>query len=42
MTRIFEHVELDIGYDDLDTDTQPDRRLYVAPDVLSILVLQQS
>ena len=32
MTRIFEHVELDIGYDDLDTDTQPDRRLYVAPD----------
>ena len=32
MTRVFEHVDLDLGYDDLDTDTTPDRRLYVAPD----------
>ena len=32
MSRVFEHVELDLGYDDLDTDTTRERRLYVAPD----------
>ena len=32
MTRIFEHVELDIGYDDLVTDTRETGRVYVAPD----------
>ena len=30
--RVFEHVDLDLGYNDLDTDTTPERRLYVAPD----------
>ena len=30
--RVFEHAEIDIGYQDLDTDTTSDRRLYVAPD----------
>ena len=32
VNRVFEHVELDIGYDDLVTDTTSERRLYVAPD----------
>lgn len=32
MTRIFEHVELDIGYDDLVADTRETGRVYVAPD----------
>lgn len=32
MSRVFEHVELDLGYDDLDTDTTRERRLYVTPD----------
>ena len=32
MTRIFEHVKIDIGYDDLDTDTRPTGRLYLTPD----------
>lgn len=32
MNRVFEHEEIDIGYTDLDTDTTPVRRLYVAPD----------
>lgn len=32
MRKVFEHAEIDLGYKDLDTDTQPDRRLYVAPD----------
>ena len=32
MKREFEYVEMDLGYDDLVTDTTTDRRLYVAPD----------
>ena len=32
MTRVFEHVELDIGYDDLVADTRETGRVYVAPD----------
>ena len=32
MKRVFEHVELDLGYDDLVTDTTAERRLYLAPD----------
>ena len=32
MTRVFEHVELDIGYDDLVADTRPTGRTYVTPD----------
>ena len=32
MSRVFEHVELDLGYYDLDTDTTRERRLYVTPD----------
>jgi len=32
MGKVFEHADLDIGYTDLDTDTTPERRLYVAPD----------
>ena len=32
MTRVFEHVELDIGYDDLVADTRASGRVYVAPD----------
>ena len=32
MAKVFEHVQLDLGYSDLDTDTTPERRLYVAPD----------
>ena len=32
VNRVFEHVELDIGYNDLVTDTTSERRLYVAPD----------
>lgn len=28
----FKHAPIDLGYDDLVTDTQPKRRLYVAPD----------
>ena len=32
MERVFEHVDLDIGYDDLVTDTKPTGRVYVAPD----------
>jgi len=32
MDRVFEHVDLDIGYDDLVTDTKPTGRVYVAPD----------
>ena len=32
VNRVFEHANLDIGYSDLDTDTTPERRLYVAPD----------
>ena len=30
--RKFIHEKIDLGYDDLATDTQPKRRLYVAPD----------
>ena len=32
MTRVFEHVELDIGYDDLVADTRKTGRVYLAPD----------
>lgn len=32
MGKVFEHANLDLGYADLDTDTTPERRLYVAPD----------
>lgn len=32
MDRVFEHVELDIGYDDLVADTRETGRVYVAPD----------
>lgn len=32
MGKVFEHADLDLGYADLDTDTTPERRLYVAPD----------
>jgi hypothetical protein len=32
MDRIFEHVDLDLGYEDLVTDTTSKRRLYVTPD----------
>jgi len=32
MKRVFEHVELDIGYDDLVADTRETGRVYVAPD----------
>ena len=32
MTRIFEHVKIDIGYDDLVADTRETGRVYVAPD----------
>ena len=32
MRRVFEHVELDIGYDDLVADTGETGRVYVAPD----------
>ena len=32
MERVFEHVELDIGYDDLVADTRETGRVYVAPD----------
>jgi len=32
MDRVFEHVEMDLGYDDLVTDTNAKRRLYVDPD----------
>lgn len=32
MGKVFEHADLDLGYSDLDTDTTPERRLYVAPD----------
>ena len=32
MSWVFEHVELDLGYYDLDTDTTRERRLYVTPD----------
>jgi hypothetical protein len=32
MRKVFEHVELDIGYNDLVTDTRETGRVYVAPD----------
>ena len=32
MKRVFEHEELDIGYDDLVADTRETGRVYVAPD----------
>jgi len=32
MDSVFEHVEMDFGYDDLVTDTKPTGRVYVAPD----------
>ena len=32
MRKVFEHVELDIGYDDLVADTRKTGRLYFAPD----------
>ena len=32
MKRVFKHEELDIGYDDLVTDTRETGRVYVAPD----------
>ena len=32
MGKVSEHADLDLGYADLDTDTTPERRLYVAPD----------
>ena len=32
VNRVFEHVELDIGYDDLVADTRETGRVYIAPD----------